>query len=339
VHPAPSLSTPTVGNLRDGTRINIVCQTRGSLVGRSTMWDKIDRPQGGYVADWYTSTPVVNNPSPGLPPCGQSPAPTPTASSVKLESNESARCLDADAAGLGGPGAKVQLWDCWPGANQNWQVGSDGTIRNAANGQCLDADLGTIRDNGTIVHLWPCLGTSNQRWTVGADGVIRSQYNGRCLDAAMSSIPNNGTKAELWDCNGGRNQSWTRFAPNTRVPDLCYTYTTGVDEVTKNFSYGLRAGVCYNGSTVSFHGVKTWCFNKIPGGVCKATARLSTGPYNVTQDFVVGTTYILPLPNPEPIPTMVAEYFTPYSSITVTPHGHLTRASDTGPPSFIEPDA
>jgi hypothetical protein len=69
VRTAPSLSAPIVGNLGDGTTINILCQTRGDQVVGSTMWDKIDSPIVGYVADWYTTTPVVNNPSPGLPEC------------------------------------------------------------------------------------------------------------------------------------------------------------------------------------------------------------------------------------------------------------------------------
>ena len=33
------------------------------------MWDKINSPVVGYVADWYTTTPVVNNPSSELPEC------------------------------------------------------------------------------------------------------------------------------------------------------------------------------------------------------------------------------------------------------------------------------
>lgn len=69
VRTAPSLSAPIVGNLSDGTTINILCQTRGDQVVGSTMWDKINSPVVGYVADWYTTTPVVNNPSPGLPEC------------------------------------------------------------------------------------------------------------------------------------------------------------------------------------------------------------------------------------------------------------------------------
>lgn len=69
VRTAPSLGAPIVGNLSDGTTINILCQTRGDQVMGSTMWDKINSPIVGYVADWYTTTPVVNNPSPGLPEC------------------------------------------------------------------------------------------------------------------------------------------------------------------------------------------------------------------------------------------------------------------------------
>jgi hypothetical protein len=73
VRTAPSVVAPRVlgGELRDGSAINIVCQTRGDQVVGSTMWDRIDSPYRGYVADWYTTTPVVNNPSPGLPDCAQ----------------------------------------------------------------------------------------------------------------------------------------------------------------------------------------------------------------------------------------------------------------------------
>jgi hypothetical protein len=78
VHTAPSLGSPVVGNLPDGTPITVACQTRGDLVVGSTMWDRIDSPDPGYVADWYTTTPVVNNFSPGLADCSAIPTPTPT---------------------------------------------------------------------------------------------------------------------------------------------------------------------------------------------------------------------------------------------------------------------
>lgn len=87
VHTSASLAAPKVGDLRDGTSIDIVCQTRGDQVIGSTMWDKIDSPVAGYVADWYTTTPVVNNPSPGLPDCPE--APTDGSTDVKSDDHGS----------------------------------------------------------------------------------------------------------------------------------------------------------------------------------------------------------------------------------------------------------
>ncbi len=77
VRTAPSLGAGVVRNLGDGTAINIVCQTRGDDVMGSTMWDQIEGPVDGYLADYYTTTPVFDNPSPGLPGCPV-PAPTPS---------------------------------------------------------------------------------------------------------------------------------------------------------------------------------------------------------------------------------------------------------------------
>jgi hypothetical protein len=74
VRTAPSLGAGVIANLRDGTAINIVCQTRGDDVMGSTMWDEIEGPVDGYLADYYTNTPTFDNPSYGLPGC---PAPTP----------------------------------------------------------------------------------------------------------------------------------------------------------------------------------------------------------------------------------------------------------------------
>ncbi len=69
VHTAPSLTAPIDGNLPDGTSINVTCQIRSDLVGGSTMWDRINYPVVGFVADWFTTTPAVNSPTVGLPEC------------------------------------------------------------------------------------------------------------------------------------------------------------------------------------------------------------------------------------------------------------------------------
>ncbi len=221
VRTAPSLSAGMVGEMRDGTWIDIVCQTTGDNVVGSNIWDKIDSPYVGYVADWYTTTPAVGKYSWGLSVCGSSPTPTPTPPQptpqyTQLRNYASVRCLDADRGTLGSNGTKVQLWDCWGGSNQNWLIGADGTIRNQASGRCLDADTGTIGANGTTVQLWDCNGQANQRWTLEANGTIRNQASGRVLDANLGTINANGTKVKLWDAWGGRNQAWYR--PPSALP-------------------------------------------------------------------------------------------------------------------------
>ncbi len=101
VRTAPQLAAPIVASLRDGTPMNIVCQTRGDHVAGSTMWDRIDQPVTGYVADWYTTTPVVNNPSPGLPTCGSPPGPPPTPQPPTVHTREAKVCHTQTMAGTG----------------------------------------------------------------------------------------------------------------------------------------------------------------------------------------------------------------------------------------------
>jgi hypothetical protein len=57
-----------VALLAAGSRIMIVCQVRSSnAVNGSPIWDRLQG--GGYVADYYTTTPAVRTFSPGLPRC------------------------------------------------------------------------------------------------------------------------------------------------------------------------------------------------------------------------------------------------------------------------------
>ena len=71
------------------------------------------------------------------------------------------KCLDA--AGTGN-GARVQIYSCWGGANQQWRLNSDGSIVGVQSGLCLDA-VGNGTANGTQIQLYTCSGGSNQRWT------------------------------------------------------------------------------------------------------------------------------------------------------------------------------
>lgn len=78
VRTMPRVEAQSVADLNDNTVIDIYCQSRGSRVGQSqsaafpagsTMWDYITSPVSGWVSDWYTNTPGVNQATAGLPYC------------------------------------------------------------------------------------------------------------------------------------------------------------------------------------------------------------------------------------------------------------------------------
>jgi len=71
VRSAPTTSSTRLATLPDGTSISIFCQTIGESINGSAIWDKLD--SGGYVSDWYVTTPNVGTFSPGLSVCA-SPA-------------------------------------------------------------------------------------------------------------------------------------------------------------------------------------------------------------------------------------------------------------------------
>src|SRR3954453_10941551 len=89
------------------------------------------------------------------------------------------KCLDAEGISSAN-GTKIQLWDCWGGANQKWSFNPDGSIRGIG-GKCLDAE-GISSANGTKIQLWDCWGGANQKWSFNPDGSIRG-IGGKCLDA------------------------------------------------------------------------------------------------------------------------------------------------------------
>ncbi|MCA1837038.1 MAG: hypothetical protein LC721_12225, partial [Actinobacteria bacterium] len=71
VRSGPSQQTSAIGNLREGAAITIACQTTGTDLNGSRIWDKLDT--GGYLSDYYTDTPAVGNFSPGVARCGGTP--------------------------------------------------------------------------------------------------------------------------------------------------------------------------------------------------------------------------------------------------------------------------
>ncbi|WP_026925209.1 ricin-type beta-trefoil lectin domain protein [Glycomyces arizonensis] len=118
------------------------------------------------------------------------------------------KCLDVPHATTE-PGARLQIWDCWGGANQQWTYNEAGelTVYSGDDRRCLDAyNFGT--DNGTAVVTWNCTGGVNQQWNVNGDGTITSAHSGLCLDVSAYATAN-GSTVHLWTCHGGSNQQWS----------------------------------------------------------------------------------------------------------------------------------
>ena len=72
---APSTSAPVVGSLPYHSTIYITCQTSGSLVGASYVWDHLTN--GAYVSDYWTNTPAIDTYTASIPRCGTTPPPPP----------------------------------------------------------------------------------------------------------------------------------------------------------------------------------------------------------------------------------------------------------------------
>ncbi len=63
----PSPAYPVAATYRAGTNLAVVCQTPGSVVGTTAVWDRLGG--GTYVSDYYVSTPSNTGYSAPLPRC------------------------------------------------------------------------------------------------------------------------------------------------------------------------------------------------------------------------------------------------------------------------------
>jgi uncharacterized protein YraI len=63
----PTTSAPIVKTYAAGSTVKVVCQTPGSTVGSTAVWDKLS--DGNYVSDYYLSTPSQTSYSAPVPRC------------------------------------------------------------------------------------------------------------------------------------------------------------------------------------------------------------------------------------------------------------------------------
>ena len=69
--PYPSTSCKLIQTIPAGTRVSLVCQHEGQIIGNDVWWDYVLTPGGvyGYVSDWYVNTGYSSYRVPGVDYC------------------------------------------------------------------------------------------------------------------------------------------------------------------------------------------------------------------------------------------------------------------------------
>ncbi len=182
----------------------------------------------------FASTPSNAGPPPARPqpqpqPQPQQPQPQPTQPQPQPQGAQpvtntgavtqysSKKCLDVNASGTSN-GTQVQLWDCHGGANQQWTLYSDATLRPShATNKCLDVN-NAYTGNGGNLMLYDCHAGSNQRWAFTSSKTIQGAGSGRCLVTPNGSA-NSGSPIITWDCGTDNSYKWTQ--PGASIPPPC----------------------------------------------------------------------------------------------------------------------
>ncbi|MFD6307368.1 ricin-type beta-trefoil lectin domain protein [Streptomyces sp. NPDC060223] len=111
----------------------------------------------------------------------------------------SAKCL---SSGAGTEGIQLVQATCDGSAAQQWQTGSDGTLRSS--GKCMTVAGGSSEDR-TEIQLTGCSGGASQQFHLSGTKLLADQSQ-KCVDIFGGE---SGTGAVLWECNGRDNQTWT----------------------------------------------------------------------------------------------------------------------------------
>lgn len=120
-------------------------------------------------------------------------------------------CLDVHGDDVGRENARVILYPCHGGTNQQWRL-ERGRVVSAAGG-CLDV-LGGPWD-AVPLGTRSCNNTPSQQWRLLRNGGLRSEV-GRCLDVESGAMSTSGARAVLWACHDGPTQRFRMGGPAAR---------------------------------------------------------------------------------------------------------------------------
>lgn len=134
------------------------------------------------------------------------PAAAQSTSTIKIGNN---LCLDVSGDSVA-DGAKVVVWGCNGGDNQNWIFSAFGAQFQLAakhSSKCLDIFNDSLA-NGAKADQWECNGGNNQRFTLQAQNggyAIIALHSGKCLKPGSNT---EGQAVAQQACTGAVNQTW-----------------------------------------------------------------------------------------------------------------------------------
>jgi hypothetical protein len=138
VRSGPAGSDAVVGHLAQGQSISITCQTTGTDMNGSSIWDQLTG--GGYISDYYTTTPVYAGYSPGLPQCPPAPAASRAAQAIAWYQAHAGSAAYEDYCELAAETAYATSGQ-YPSAIADWQ---DAVSRGTAHPGDLNPPAGAL---------------------------------------------------------------------------------------------------------------------------------------------------------------------------------------------------
>ncbi|MER7951309.1 trypsin-like serine protease [Streptomyces sp. NPDC096079] len=169
---------------------NLVLYKKGTGNGTGGIWSSATWGGAGSYATLDTNGSVTVRWKEGGPRWG----------SLSLRGAQSNRCLDFN-------GTNATIWDCWGGANQQWDYTPAKELRLAGN-TCLTAEPGVPQTSR--LQVLPCDGRAEQKWNYDGVTITSAVKPDQCVNV-FSEATANGSAVGMWACGNGANAKWARL--------------------------------------------------------------------------------------------------------------------------------